>query len=41
MLSELDFLAKLGIYSLIRLKNVRLYKEYLLQSNKKCVSLST
>ena len=41
MLSEVDFLSKLGINSLIRLKNVRLGKEYLLQSNKKCVSVST
>ena len=41
MLSEADFLSKLGINSLIRLKNVRLCKEYLLQSNKKCVSFST
>ena len=37
MLSEVDFLSKLGINSLIRFKNVRLCEEYLLQSNKKCV----
>ena len=41
MLSEVDFLSKSGIISLIRFKNVRLCKEYLLQSNKKCVSFST
>ena len=41
MLSEVDFHSKSGIISLIRFKNVRLCKEYLLQSNKKCVSFST
>ena len=41
MLSGVDFLSKLGITSLIRFKNIHLCKEYLLQSNKKCVSFST
>ena len=47
MLSEVDFLSKLGINSLIRFKNVRLCEEYLLQRNVfhflfdlKCVSFS-
>ena len=41
MLSSDDFLSKSGIISLIQFKNVLFCKEYLLQSNKKCVSFST